>query len=125
MEDCCENCKYFHIEGIYMPEGRPKGYCHFLHCNYEDNNPREMCCTYFIRKGSDDTVPGHPIGGPAGPLLEERFVKGIEKCKTPEEILNWYRNLYYREYYNTEHRIMADAINEIFSKRCKNGNNID
>lgn len=125
MEDCCENCKHFRLEGIYMPEGYPKGYCRFFHHNFEDANPREIICCNFIPKGCNDTVPGHPIGGSAGPLLEKQFVEGIEKCKTLEEILNWYRNLYYKEYYNTEHRFMADAINEIFSKRSKNGSNID
>ncbi len=32
------------------------------------------------------------------------------------EILNWYRNLYYREPVNTERGIMADAINDLFMK---------
>lgn len=41
--------------------------------------------------------------------------------KTCKECLH----LYYKEYYNTERRIMADAINEIFAKRSKNGSNID
>lgn len=30
------------------------------------------------------------------------------------DILNWYRNLYYQEEPNTEHGIMARAINELF-----------
>lgn len=34
----------------------------------------------------------------------------------PLEILNWYRNLYYREPVNTERGIMADAINDLFMK---------
>lgn len=32
----------------------------------------------------------------------------------PIEILNWYRNLYYREPSHTERGIMADAINDLF-----------
>lgn len=34
----------------------------------------------------------------------------------PLEILNWYRNLYYTENNNTEHGIMARAINDLFMK---------
>lgn len=47
-------------------------------------------------------------------FLEEYFVKGVEKCKNPEDVLNWYRNLYYKEDTGTERRIMAEAINEFF-----------
>lgn len=32
------------------------------------------------------------------------------------EILNWYRNLYYKEESNTERGIMARAINDLFMK---------
>lgn len=32
----------------------------------------------------------------------------------PLEILNWYRNLYYKEGSNTERGIMARAINDLF-----------
>lgn len=47
-------------------------------------------------------------------FLEEHFVKGAEKCDSPEDILNWYRNLYYKEDEGTERRIVAEAINEFF-----------
>ena len=49
-------------------------------------------------------------------FLEEHFVKGVEKCDSPEDILNWYRNLYYKEAGNTERRIIAEAINNYFMK---------
>lgn len=49
-------------------------------------------------------------------FLEEHFVKGVEKGDSPEDILNWYRNLYYREAENTERRIIAEAINNYFMK---------
>ena len=49
-------------------------------------------------------------------FLEEHFVKGAEKCHSPEDILNWYRNLYYKEDENTERRIMAEAIDNYFMK---------
>ena len=48
--------------------------------------------------------------------LENYFVKAVEECNMtkPLEILNWYRNLYYKEEAHTEHRIMAEAINHLF-----------
>lgn len=48
--------------------------------------------------------------------LKNCFVKAVEECNmtTPLEILNWYRNLYYKEEVHTEHRIMAEAINDLF-----------
>ena len=46
------------------------------------------------------------------------FVEEIEKYNItdPLEILNWYRNLYYKEANGTERYIMAWAINELFMK---------
>lgn len=49
--------------------------------------------------------------------LEEYFVKGAKECSSPENILNWYRNLYYKEEQNTERRIVAEALNEFFVKK--------
>ena len=48
--------------------------------------------------------------------LENYFVEAIEKYNMakPLVILNWYRNLYYKEEAHTEHRIMAEAINDLF-----------
>lgn len=48
-------------------------------------------------------------------FLEEYFVKGAKKCGSPEDILNWYRNLYYKEEEGTERRIVAEALNEFFN----------
>ena len=62
-----------------------------------------------IKKGEDKSMPKD--------FLEEHFVKSAEKCSSPEDILNWYRNLYYKEDKNTEHRIVAEAINEFFVKK--------
>ena len=50
-------------------------------------------------------------------FLEEYFVKGAKECNSPEDILNWYRNFYYKENENTEHRIVAEALNEFFVKK--------
>ena len=44
----------------------------------------------------------------------EEVIEG--NMEDPIEILNWYRNLYYREPVNTERGIMADAINDLFMK---------
>ena len=49
-------------------------------------------------------------------FLEEHFVKDAENCHSSEDILNWYRNLYYKEDQHTERRIMAEAINNYFMK---------
>lgn len=46
-------------------------------------------------------------------MMEEIFVRGCKDCPDAAEILNWYRNLYYKEPYSTERGITALAINEI------------
>ena len=48
--------------------------------------------------------------------VSEYFVKGCEKQDGFMDILNWYRNLYYRAEPDTEHGIMARAINDMFMK---------
>ena len=72
---------------------------------------KEPCLVKHIRESSieDKSMPKD--------FLEEHFVKSAEKCSSPEDILNWYRNLYYKEDKNTEHRIVAEAINEFFVKK--------
>lgn len=47
---------------------------------------------------------------------ENYFVKEVHKnnMTDPLEILNWYRNLYYKEGLNTERGTMACAINALF-----------
>ena len=51
-------------------------------------------------------------------ISEEFFVAEVIKknMTDPLEVLNWYRNLYYKEYEDTEHGIMARAINDLFMK---------
>lgn len=55
--------------------------------------------------------------------LEKTFVEGCEdlrgKGKGSDEILNWYRNLYYKEDANTERRIVAEALNDILPELVK------
>lgn len=49
--------------------------------------------------------------------VSEMFVEEVENSNmTPIEILNWYRNFYYKEAVGTECRIMAEAINDIFMR---------
>lgn len=54
-------------------------------------------------------------------ILEQHFVKGVvsNNMTDPLEILNWYRNLYYKEAANTERRIVAEAINDLLVQRQK------
>ena len=47
---------------------------------------------------------------------EKYFVEECEKIKGCMNILNWYRNLYYKEEISSEHGIMANAINEMFMR---------
>ena len=55
--------------------------------------------------------------------LEQTFVEGCEDLKEKgegsDEILNWYRNLYYKEDANTERRIVAEALNDILPELVK------
>ena len=47
--------------------------------------------------------------------LNEIFVEEVQNNNmTPIEILNYYRNFYYKEDDDTEQYIMAKAINDIF-----------
>ena len=50
-------------------------------------------------------------------IFAEEVLEG--HMEDPLEILNWYRNLYYKEPSNTEQRIMADAINDLFMRYRK------
>lgn len=47
---------------------------------------------------------------------DQFFVEEVKKhnMTDPFEILNWYRNLYYKEGNHTEHGIVAEAINDLF-----------
>ena len=51
--------------------------------------------------------------------MDNREKYFVEKCKNIKgcmNILNWYRNLYYQDEPDTEHGMMARAINETFMK---------
>lgn len=45
---------------------------------------------------------------------DDVFISYIQKNDSYMDILNWYRNLYHAESLNTEHGIMANAINDLF-----------
>lgn len=98
-----------------------------------DRDAKELPCgtlvvkgysTYLVGKNNElipvlteDDIEEREDKSMSKDFLEEHFVKGAEKCSSPEDILNWYRNLYYKEDKNTEHRIVAEAINEFFVKK--------
>lgn len=52
---------------------------------------------------------------------ENYFVREVykENMREPLDILNWYRNLYYKEGAATERGLMAMAINDLFMKYKK------
>jgi len=52
---------------------------------------------------------------------ENTFVREVKEnnMTDPLDILNWYRNLYYKEGNHTEHGIVAIAINDVFVKYKK------
>ena len=49
---------------------------------------------------------------------ENYFIREVFKndMKDPLEILNWYRNLYYKEGANTERGFVARVINTLFTE---------
>lgn len=51
---------------------------------------------------------------------ENNFVREVYKQNMkPLDILNWYRNLYYKEGNDTERGVMAMAINDLFMSMNK------
>ncbi len=56
---------------------------------------------------------------------ENYFVREVYKggMTDPKEILNWYRNLYYKEGADTERGVMARAINDLFTNCSQNTHN--
>lgn len=55
------------------------------------------------------------------------FVDGVHKLepKDAPNILNWYRNLYYKEELTTERGIVADALNDILPDYVKQKEQLD
>lgn len=61
--------------------------------------------------------------------LEKHFINGVKEIINDgttlnTDILNWYRNLYYKEDGNTERGIMAHVINNIFGELTAKGINL-
>lgn len=54
-------------------------------------------------------------------MVDNTFAEEVLEghMEDPLEILNWYRNLYYKEPSNTEQGIMANAINDLFMRYRK------
>ncbi len=60
------------------------------------------------------------------PKYENNFVTGVHEiinngATLNTDILNWYRNLYYKEGNDTERGIMANAINNLFMEMRAKG----
>lgn len=51
-------------------------------------------------------------------IAENDFVREVlvKDIREPLDILNWYRNLYYKENMTTERGLMAVTINDLFMK---------
>lgn len=51
-------------------------------------------------------------------IAENDFVREVlvKNIREPLDILNWYRNLYYKEGITTERGLMAMTINDLFMK---------
>ena len=50
--------------------------------------------------------------------MDNTFIEGAKELKAPEDILNWYRNLYYKDSILTEQGIVARALNYLLPKYC-------
>ena len=67
----------------------------------------------------DNTKMPEPITNIETDSLEKHFINGVHEiinngATLNVDILNWYRNLYYKEGKNTERGIIAHAINNLF-----------
>lgn len=51
--------------------------------------------------------------------ISDYFVEESYKIEDPAEVLNWYRNLYYKEADNTERGVMARALNRVLPELVK------
>ena len=67
----------------------------------------------------DNTKMPEPMTNAETDSLEKHFIDGVHEiinngATLNVDILNWYRNLYYKEGKNTERGIIAHAINNLF-----------
>lgn len=75
----------------------------------------------------DELCKEHPIDNQKlDNNLENNFVKGVHEiinngATLNVDILNWYRNLYYKEGNNTERGIIASVINNLFMEMQAKG----
>lgn len=110
---CCFGCDR-------LNECRYKGrVCHYKSCDYygKTNKTRE-----YIEEKQSSSFYYDPYD------FEKWFIDGIDKLKNPNsclDILNWYRNLYYKFDKNTERGRVAWAINDLFMLLKKNNINLN
>lgn len=93
--------------------------CHYKSCDYygKTSKTRE-----YIEEKQSSYFSYDPYN------FEEWFINGINKLKNPNsclDILNWYRNLYYKFDKNTERGRVAWAINDLFMLLKKNNINLN
>ena len=63
-----------------------------------------------------DTINSQVKYRGSGINTSNTFTRGVQGCNNSMEILNFYRNLYYKESQDTEQGIMAMAVNDVFMK---------
>lgn len=112
-----ENCTLYRDKFITDCNENCYGCCNRLYNKYVKPNASIAANNELIPVLTEDDIEEREDKSMSKDFLEEHFVKGAEECSSPEDILNWYRNLYYKEDKNTERRIVAEAINEFFVKK--------
>lgn len=110
-ETCCFEC-----DKLYKCKEEGKSICKERTCEYYEKTNPETFGNKETKKFSYDPYN-----------FEKCFIDGINELKNPSciNILNWYRNLYYKFDKNTERGRVAQAINELFMLLKKNNVDLD
>lgn len=109
-ETCCFEC-----DKLYKCREEEKAICNEIKCEYYGKTNPKTSGDKETKEFSYDPYD-----------FEKWFIDGIDKLKNPNsclDILNWYRNLYYKFDKNTERGRVAWAINDLFMLLKKN--NVD
>lgn len=98
-------------------------------CKKEDAACNNYECKYYGKIRAHTEVKNEKYSFASDTVdFEKWFIDGIDKLKNPNnclDILNWYRNLYYKFDKNTERGRVAQAINELFMLLKKNNVDLD
>ena len=109
---CCFEC-----DRLYKCREEGKSICKERTCEYYEKTNSE---TFGNKKTKEFSYDPYNF--------EKWFIDGINKLKNPNsclDILNWYRNLYYKFDKNTERGRVAWAINDLFMLLKKNNINLN